>query len=222
MVLVVCSWLGGNGCDKPPAAPPPETPAAEPAAAPDAIPASAEDVEDTDGDEPEAAAEPAEPEALTGHAAFQIAEAAATETMGAREFLLTPALPPTWPVPEGSPAVVVYYMYPLEPFEVGVMRYRLGRAAVKVTLTLADRTAAVEELPTKGKPLGTVELGRGETATDDIHGAEEALFAVMAGTKTADKAAYTLKRYDKWLEKNELVAKDLRSRLPAFVEFVQP
>ena len=113
-----------------------------------------------------------------------------------------------------------YLVYPLAPMETGVNQYTLGRAKLRVLLKVTDGSTRTEEIEAKGKPLGRIEMGRGLTASDPVRGAERALFQVVAGEKTADKAKFSLYRYDKWIDANGLIGKDIRQRKPEFSKFL--
>lgn len=155
-------------------------------------------------------------DSLTGYDALQLADAAATESITAPSYVITPAIPTAWP-PNG--AEVVFFVYPLNPTDGGVSQYKCGRASIAVHLDLSTRETKVEELPA-GKQLGTLTLDRGITPNDPIHAAQEALFAVASGQATAEKKSYLLKRYTPWLDAHPLLAKDLRKRAPEFIGFI--
>lgn len=186
------------------AAPPTETDPDDPASDEEAEPASA-------AEEPEPSGDP-----LSGYDALQLAEAAAAESISSPSYVMTPAMPTAWP-PSG--AEVVFFVYPLNPTDSGVSKYKCGRASIAVHLDLGTRETKIEELPT-GKPLGSLTLDRGITPNDPIHAAQEALFAIASGEATAEKKRYLLTRYAPWLDAHPLLAKDLRKRSPDFIGFV--
>lgn len=214
--LVLC------GCDKgaEQTAVPEPAPAPITAAQPEPTPPPTDEVDDEDlddgsneaddeGESRDAGLDPVE--------AWNNAESAAAEALGAQAFVLTPALPNAWPPEPGS---VVYLAYPLDPMETGVNTYRLGRASLKVTLAVADGSTQSESLNPKGKALGRIELDRGLTAGDPVRKAERALLTIAAGDKTAEEVKFALYSYDKWLDDHALIGADVRKRQPEFSKFL--
>jgi hypothetical protein len=209
---------------------PKPSPAPPPAAVEPADPTSPHEVEfayrsgSDDEQEDEGAAEateakpeePAKPTVPDPAEIATLAEQAATAALPDRAgLLLTPPLPIGWPPESGK---VAYLVYPLEPLEAGVTRWRVRRAAARVVVTLADRAVAVEtlEVPAKDKPLGTVEPAR-PRGDDPVHVAAAALFEVVASGREPDKVKHRLRRYTDWLDAHGVVGKDVRAKNDAFV-----
>ncbi len=229
-VGIVVIGLGLFGCNQDKASVDPDLAAMEasPAGADDTQPIADEEAppsedaaEETSLSEDEEAAAPRAAgdeavAALSGYEALQLAEAAAAESISAPSYVVTPAMPTAWP-PDG--AKVVFFVYPLDPTDSDVSKYKCGRASIAVHLDLATRETKVEELP-GGKPLGTLTLDRGITPNDPIHAAQEALFAIASGEVAPEKKRYLLVRYAPWLDAHPLLAKDLRKRAPDFIGFV--
>jgi hypothetical protein len=217
-VAVVVALVGCDKSSEPTQTPEPQAAVAQPEPAPEPEPEPEADDDELDDDEAAEESDEDEGGLLDPVEAYGSAESAASEVMGATAFVLTPALPPSWPL-EG--ADVEYLVYPLTPMETGVNRYTLGQAKLRVVMSAADGTTRTEELPAKGKKaLGKTELGRGLTASDPVRGAERALFQVATGAKTAEQAKFSLYAYDKWLDGNDLIGADVRKRKPEFSKFL--
>jgi hypothetical protein len=207
------------GCEKdPPPSMPPVTLAdepvpTEPTPTPTEAP-SGEDEGDLDEDEGEGSDADS---GLDAFEAWRAAESAAAEALGEVSFVLTPALPSAWPP---SDATVTYLAYPLVPAQTGVTTYELREARIAVVFSIAEGGVEARELPQKNKVLGRVSRGRGLTATDPVHGAEQALFRVASGEKSAEDLRFVLFRYERWLDDNAEIGADIRRRMPEFAKFL--
>jgi hypothetical protein len=152
---------------------------------------------------------------LTAEAAVALVTAALDEVLdpyAAR--IVTPALPPSWPL-EGS--AVVYLVYPLTPVPRGVDRYQTSAPSHRVELDVRTREAAVETVE-KPKKLGDYERPRPKR-DDPISKAEQALLEVAAAPREAEKVHYLLAGYEQWFEANGTIGADARKRVSAFASW---
>jgi hypothetical protein len=150
--------------------------------------------------------------ALTNEAATQLVTVALDEVMdpyAAR--VITPALPPSWPL-EGS--TVVYLVYPLTPAEQGVDRYKTTAPLHRVELDVSTREVSVQTLE-KPKKLGDYDRPRPKK-DDTMDKAEQALLDLAAGRVKPEKVHYLLFGYGRWFEANGSIGADAQKRSSAF------
>jgi hypothetical protein len=150
--------------------------------------------------------------ALTNEVARELVTAALDEVMDSYVArVITPALPPSWPL-DGS--TVVYLVYPLTPAERGVDRYKTTAPLHRVELDVSTREASVQTLE-KPKKLGDYDRPRPKK-DDAMDKAEQALLDLAAGRVKAEKVHYLLFGYGRWFEANGSIGADAQKSSSAF------
>jgi len=173
----------------------------------------------TDSDEPEAEApdEPIDDGKLRDpEKAREMATEAASEMVDRYSpTVMTPALVTAWPSDEPK---VMYIIYPLIPSDSGVTTFKVD-APVKVTVSLLDGSTEVEKLA-KSTQLKTLEEKRERSMEHDrIVAAERAVIELLLGEREFSKATGYLDGYEEWFLHHDKVTIDLRSRIPAVLQW---
>jgi hypothetical protein len=157
-------------------------------------------------------------EVTTAEAARERAEAAVQDRLDpSRAWRTSPVFPTAWPPREPA---VMFFFYPMAASETEISRFTLYSAAFRVDVSLKNGSTNVRAL---GKPRRLANIDEKRAATlerSELAIAERTLLRRVAGVGEHEgENAYW--GYLKYFHEHPQLARDLRTRVPAFAAWLQ-